>query len=81
MLFRSGQLTTISLCGSVIDANLQIYTGTCGNFTCFDNSAGAEAECGFFDQEDPEISFISTNGTTYTIYVSNDGVAEGSHDI
>jgi hypothetical protein len=77
----TGQLTTVSLCGSVIDANLQVYTGSCGNFVCFDNSAGSEAECGFFDQEDPEITFISTLGTTYTFYVSNDGVAEGSHDI
>jgi len=77
----NGQLVTVSLCGSVIDANLQIYTGSCGSFVCFANSAGSEAECGFFDQEDPEISFISTNGTTYTFYVSNDGVAEGLHDI
>jgi hypothetical protein len=78
----TGDFVTVSLCGSVIDASVQVFSGVCpGPFTCVTSSFGSDAECGFFDSEDPEVSFTSVAGQNYVFYVSNDGFSEGTHTI
>ena len=73
----TGDLVTISTCGSVIDSKINVWAGDCvGGFACVDAvPAGFASEtadfgsCGFFDQDDAEVSFISVLGTSYYIYV------------
>lgn len=78
----TGDFVTVSLCGSVIDAAIQAYSGVCpGPFGCVTSSFGSDAECGFFDAEDPEVTFLSVLGQNYLFYVSNDGFTEGTHTI
>ncbi len=77
----NGTLVTVSLCGSAIDAQLDILEGSCGAFTsCVGQESGDFIECGFFDQDDPEITFIATDGVSYYAYVTSEG-PEGSFDI
>lgn len=55
--------TTVSLCGSSFDTRIGVFTGSCGNFTCVggnDDSCGAQSS----------VTFPSTDGTTYYIYVT-----------
>lgn len=66
----TGELTTISLCGSVIDSKLSVLDGPCGGpYTCAASSTDSFEDCGFFDQDDASVTFISTLGTSYLLYV------------
>jgi hypothetical protein len=58
---------TASLCGTTTtDSQIAVYTGSCGAFTCV---AGNDDACGL----QSEVSWTSTLGTTYYIYVFSFG--------
>ncbi|MFZ1686100.1 MAG: hypothetical protein WAU70_01685, partial [Flavobacteriales bacterium] len=63
-----------SLCGSSYDTKIHIYTGTCAGFTCIagnDDIVGcAPANLG------SEASWLSTQGTVYTIHVFGFGAGD-----
>ncbi len=62
---------TASLCGSVYDTKLGVFTGSCGAFTCV---AGNDDACGL----QSAVNWTGTNGTTYYIYVTGFNGATGS---
>jgi hypothetical protein len=68
-----GQITA-SLCGSAYDTQIGIFTGSCGAFTCV---AGNDDSCGL----QSSVSWNSTNGTTYYIYVTGFGTASGTFSL
>ena len=71
----TGELTNISTCGSVIDSKISILDGPCGGpYACAGASADSFADCGFFDQDDASVTFVSTLGTNYLIYVGAEDV-------
>lgn len=58
----TGDVTTFSLCGSAYDTRIQVFSGSCGNFSCVggnDNSCNLQSE----------VTIISTLGTVYYVYV------------
>ena len=80
---------TLNTCGSVIDTRVQVYSSpsmSCGVYDCVldieggvaDNSASFEG-CGFFDQDDAYMEFVSDPSLYYFVYVTydNDGVYNG----
>ena len=85
----TGELHTLNTCGSVIDTRVQVYSSpsmSCGVYDCVldiegnvaDNSASFEG-CGFFDQDDAYMEFVSDPSLYYFVYVTydNDGVYNG----
>lgn len=86
----TGELHSVNTCGSVIDSRLHIYASTagCDAMECIyqnDGSTGIVSEsfagCGFFDQDDAYVEFVSEVGTTYYIMVGFDDAGIGSHQI
>lgn len=86
----TGDLHTINTCGSVIDSRLHIYSSTagCDAMECIyqnDGSSGVVSEsfagCGFFDQDDAFVEFVSEVGATYYVMVGFDDDGIGSHQI
>ncbi len=71
------QLITVALCGSPIDATLAILEGACGAQTCVDAEDDDLAGCGFFDANDPTITFLSVLGQDYYFYVGGFAGEEG----
>ena len=91
----TGELHTLNTCGSVIDTRVQVFTSasmSCGAYDCgldvegniLDNSASFDG-CGFFDQDDAYMEFVSDPSLYYFVYVTydNDGVfnGQGSYQI
>ena len=91
----TGELHTLNTCGSVIDTRVQVYasaSASCGVYDCVtdvngeiaDNDASFEG-CGFFEQDDAYLQFVSDPMMTYFVYVSyqDDGVfnGQGSYQI
>jgi hypothetical protein len=91
----TGELHTLNTCGSVIDTRVQVFSSpsmSCGVYDCVfnvegniaDNSASFEG-CGFFDQDDAYLEFVSDPSLYYFVYVTydNDGVfnGQGSYQI
>jgi gliding motility-associated-like protein len=69
----NGDVVTFSLCGSTYDTKIQVYTGTCGAFTCVtgnDDFAG----CGLSSQ----VQVTTAPGTLYYVYVFGSGNAQGT---
>jgi hypothetical protein len=58
-----GQNTTASLCGSVFDTQIGIFSGTCENLTCI---SANDDECAL----QSEATFFAELGETYFIYVT-----------
>lgn len=58
----TGDATTFSLCGSAYDTRIQVFTGTCGTFTCV---GGNDNYCDL----QSEVSIYSTAGVIYYVYV------------
>jgi hypothetical protein len=58
----------------VVDTHVQLFTADdCdGPFTCVEDNAGSFEGCGFFDQDDSFMTFISDAASTYYVYVSTD---------
>ena len=84
-------LTEIYTCGSVLDTRVHVYqaaNGDCASLGCvtaLNNAAAISDEsfegCGFFDQDDAYIEFVTVPGTTYYVYVGADGSTNGSFQI
>lgn len=89
----TGELHNINTCGSTIDTKLALFTAesatACGSLSCATDASGEAIsslssfdDCGFFDQDDASLNFISEIGTTYFVYVSYeyDGTYDGQGD-
>lgn len=66
------QLHTLTTCGSVIDSQINVYESDAdclGVLSCVDSAADGFVECGFFDQDDVQVQFVSTLGLNYYVYV------------
>lgn len=86
----TGDLHTVNTCGSVIDSRLHIYASAagCDAMECIyqnDGNTGIVTEsfagCGFFDQDDAFVEFVSEVGMTYYVMVGFDDAGIGSHQI
>jgi hypothetical protein len=91
----TGELHTLNTCGSVIDTRVQVYSSasaSCGAYDCVLDVTGEIADsdgsfegCGFFDQDDAYMQFVSDPMMTYFVYVTyqDDGVfnGQGSYQI
>ena len=87
----TGQLHSLSTCGSVIDTEITLYTtssdtAACGSLECTTDLEGEIAfsqesfeGCGFFEQDNGYLEFISDPALTYYVYVSYnlDGTYDG----
>ena len=85
----SGELHSINTCGSVIDTRLHLYSSAsadCADFGCVTQIDGSVAindsnflGCGFFDQDDASLEFVSDPALTYYLYVGYDmdGIFDG----
>lgn len=70
-LVGDGSFVTLSLCnGTTYDSKINVYTGSCGVFTCV---GGNDDFCGTQSQ----LTFQSVNGTTYYIYVNGFTASSG----
>ncbi len=65
---------TASLCGSSYDTKLFVYEGACGSLTCV---GGNDDACGL----QSELTWTSTLGTTYSIWVTGFSSATGDFDL
>jgi hypothetical protein len=86
----TGELHSINTCGSTIDTRLHVYsavTASCSDYSCVEQVDGSVAivetsfdGCGFFDQDDASVSFVSDPALMYYVYVGYDfdGVFNGS---
>ena len=70
----NGDAVTASLCGSAYDTKIQVYEGDCANLVCVD---GNDDSCGL----QSEVTFISTVGTEYYIYVFGFGTSTGDYTL
>ncbi|MGB0423499.1 MAG: hypothetical protein ACPGED_04230, partial [Flavobacteriales bacterium] len=73
----TGELHTLTTCGSVIDSQINVYESDAdcaGVFTCMASATEGFVECGFFDQDDVQVQFISVPGLNYYIYVGAEDV-------
>jgi len=85
----NGQFHTISTCGSVIDSRIEVLSsanGCAGPFTCVigENNDATNEGCGFFDADDASVTFISTLGVVYYVYITGgafDSDGNGAPDI
>lgn len=74
----TGATVTLTTCASVtptLDTKLNVYTGSCGTFTCVtgnDDNSGCAA-----NTASSQVSFVSTLGTTYYILVTGFGTDVG----
>lgn len=67
----TGDIVTMSLCGSSFDTKIQVWEGTCGALNCV---VGNDDSCGL----QSEVDILSTAGTTYYIYVFGFGTSTGA---
>lgn len=70
----TGDIVTLSLCGSSFDTKIQVFTGTCTSLQCV---TGNDDFCGLQSQ----VSFISQVGTNYIIYVFGFGSNVGTYTL
>jgi len=86
----TGELHTLNTCGSVIDTRVQLFSSpsmSCGSYDCVldiegniaDNSASFDG-CGFFEQDDAYLEFVSDPSLFYFVYVTYDydGIYDGA---
>jgi hypothetical protein len=87
----TGELHNINTCGSILDTQLQLFTaasGSCDSLACttqIDGTPGISQTsfetCGFFDQDDASLTFVSEVGVTYYVYAGTDLSNNGSFQI
>jgi len=71
----NGDIITASLCNSAFDTKIQVYEGSCAALVCV---TGNDDACpGFMS----EVSFVSTAGTEYYIYVFGFGTDTGNYQL
>ena len=85
----TGDLHAINTCGSVIDTRVHVYsseTADCSTYDCVSQVDGSIAMsdasfavCGFFDQDDAALEFVSDPNLYYYVYVAwdYDGIFDG----
>jgi hypothetical protein len=62
----NGQSVTLDMCsGTSYDSKLFVFTGSCGSLS---GVVGSDDDCGLTAQS--RVTFVSTNGTTYYVFVS-----------
>lgn len=75
----TGDVVTLTTCAAAtptMDTKLNVYTGTCGTFTCVignDDNSGCAANTG-----SSQVSFASTLGTEYFVLVTGFGTETGN---
>lgn len=67
----TGQIVTLSLCGSSYDTKIGVFTGTCASLVCV---TGNDDFCGLQSQ----VNFPSVLGTTYYVLVTGFGSGAGA---
>jgi hypothetical protein len=67
----TGDIVTFSLCGSSFDTKIQLFTGSCGAFTCV---TGNDDSCGLQSQ----VQIATTSNTLYYVYVYGLGSSQGT---
>jgi hypothetical protein len=89
----TGEFANVYTCGSVLDTRIHVYQsiapdGSCSALDCVYQPDGtlainnsSFANCGFFDQDDASVEFITEEGVTYYVYVASDGASNGSIQI
>ena len=70
----AGYPVTASLCGSVYDTKIQVYSGTCGSMTCVD---GNDDFCSLQSQ----VTWTATSGVNYFIFVGGYSSATGTYSL
>jgi hypothetical protein len=66
----TGDIVTFSLCGSTFDTKIQLFTGSCGAFSCV---TGNDDFCSTQSQ----VQIATITGTLYYVYVYGNGSAQG----
>ncbi|GAA4366715.1 hypothetical protein GCM10023185_38070 [Hymenobacter saemangeumensis] len=72
----TGAVVTLSMCGStpIYDSQLFVFTGSCGSLT--NAVASSDDDCGAGGLS--QVTFTSTSGTTYYVYVTGWNGARGA---
>ena len=88
----TGDLHVISTCGSATDTQIDIFTGSCAALSCAQDvapsptasdylteidDADVVTQCGFFDQDDTYLQFISDPAAIYYVHVSTSAPLQG----
>ena len=74
-LTGTGTSITLTACtGTTYDMVLFVYTGSCGSYTCV---ASDDDGCGNTNGGPSKVTFTSTSGTPYLVYVTGFGTAQG----
>jgi len=78
----TGASITVSTCnaGTTYDTKLFVYSGTCNAYTCVGGNDDA-AGCSFAQGFASSVTFNSTAGTTYYVFVSGYGGATGAFNL
>ncbi len=79
-----GQEITASLCGSVYDSRMHVFSGTCGSFVC--EGGNDDFDCNgdgntFDDNFVSQVTWISSAGTDYYIHISGFGGGVGDFQL
>ena len=70
----TGNIIELGLCNSNYDTKLQVFEGACDALVCVD---GNDDSCGL----QSEVTFLSTPGTEYFIYVFGFGSSQGDYEL
>lgn len=71
----NGQNITASLCASSYDTRLNVYSGSCGSYTCI---TGDDDGCGGTQST---VTFPSSTGTTYYLLINGNAGATGNYSL
>lgn len=75
----TGQYTVFSTCNAAtFNTKLNVYTGTCGTFTCVTGNDDFTSAC---SGNSSRLGFQSALGTTYYILVTGSGAATGNYTL
>lgn len=75
----TGDIVTVSLCGSDFDTQLQVFSGTCFTQACVAGNDDNFAACGAGNNS--ELVFASDPSTNYLFYVNGFGASTGNFNI
>ncbi len=70
----TGDIVTMSLCNSTFDTKIQVWEGSCDALNCI---TGIDDACGL----QSEVSFISSTGASYFVYVFGYGTSTGDYTL
>lgn len=75
----TGDIVTVSLCGSDFDTQLQVFSGNCLSLTCVAGNNDNFAACG--PGNNSQLTFLSDAATDYLFYVNGFGASTGNFNI